>query len=172
MIRRGTDLTLFCMFFQFLSVIRLICSCILLDNLQVSAVPASSRVGPGGQVLNVKHRMYKVWRPATNLLSPPPPPTPIPTSPPPLNFDSVLSELKTVDVIWAGCWLHFSLQRKFGEVFTITETVPASAFSWLKVPTSALTFKALIRHYAKQVQTSAVQWPVCHDHNCCCLIEK
>ena len=50
------------------------------------------------------------------------------------------------------------LQRKFGEVFTITETVPASAFSWLKVPTSALTFEALIRHYAKQVQTSAVQW--------------
>ena len=92
-------------FFQFLSVIRLICSCILLDNLQVSAVPASSRVGPGGQVLNVKHRMYKVWSPATNLLSPPPPPPPVPTSPP-LNFDSVLSELKTVDVIWAGWWLH------------------------------------------------------------------
>ena len=42
--------------------------------------------------------------------------------------------------------------------YLITEKDPTTAFSWLKVPTSALTFEALIRHYAKQVQTSAVQW--------------
>ena len=33
-------------------------------------------------------------------------------------------------------------------VFTITEKAPTSAFSWLKVPTSALAFKTLLRHHA------------------------
>ena len=32
-------------------------------------------------------------------------------------------------------------------VFTITEKSPTRAFSWLKAPTSALTFKSLLRHY-------------------------
>ena len=35
-------------------------------------------------------------------------------------------------------------------VFTITEKAPTRAFSWLKAPTSAFTFKTLLRHYAKQ----------------------
>ena len=35
-------------------------------------------------------------------------------------------------------------------VFTIMEKAPTGAFSWLKVPTSAFTFKTLLRHYAKQ----------------------
>ena len=35
-------------------------------------------------------------------------------------------------------------------VFTITEKTPTRAFSWLKAPTSAFTFKTLLRHYAKQ----------------------
>ena len=30
---------------------------------------------------------------------------------------------------------------------------PTRAFSWLKVPTSAVTFKTLLRHYAKQALT-------------------
>ena len=38
-------------------------------------------------------------------------------------------------------------------VFTITGKAPASAFSWLKVPTSAFTFKTLLRHYAKPALT-------------------
>ena len=38
-------------------------------------------------------------------------------------------------------------------VFTITEKAPTRAFSWLKVPTSAFTFKTLLRHYAKQAVT-------------------
>ena len=101
-------------FFQFLSVIRLICSCILLDNLQVSAVPASSHVGPGGQVLNVKHRMYKVWRPASNLLSPPPPPPPVPTSPP-LTLTRFF--LSSRQLMWfepgAGCTLTTKIRRSF-----------------------------------------------------------
>ena len=34
---------------------------------------------------------------------------------------------------------------------TITEKAPTWAFSWLKAPTSAFTFKTLLRHYAKWV---------------------
>ena len=33
---------------------------------------------------------------------------------------------------------------------TITEKASTRAFSWLKAPTSAFTFKTLLRHYAKQ----------------------
>ena len=36
---------------------------------------------------------------------------------------------------------------------TITEKAPTRAFSWLKAPTSAFTFKTLLRHYAKRVLT-------------------
>ena len=36
---------------------------------------------------------------------------------------------------------------------TITEKAPTRAFSWLKAPTSAFTFKTLLRHYAKQALT-------------------
>ena len=32
-------------------------------------------------------------------------------------------------------------------VFTITENAHIRAFSWLKVPTRAFTFKTLLRHY-------------------------
>ena len=32
--------------------------------------------------------------------------------------------------------------------FAITEKAPTRAFSWLKAPTSAFTFKTLLRHYA------------------------
>ena len=33
---------------------------------------------------------------------------------------------------------------------TITEKAPTRAFSWLKVATTAFTFKTLLRHYAKR----------------------
>ena len=33
---------------------------------------------------------------------------------------------------------------------TITEKAPTRAFTWLKAPTSAFTFKTLLRHYAKR----------------------
>ena len=38
---------------------------------------------------------------------------------------------------------------KVPEDVTITEMASTRAFSWLKVPTSAFTFKTLLRHYAK-----------------------
>ena len=56
------------------------------------------------------------------------------------------SELR---LIWAG-WSQ-ELQTKVCEDFTITEKAPTRAFSQLKVPTSAFTFKTLSKHYAKQV---------------------
>ena len=36
---------------------------------------------------------------------------------------------------------------KVPEDFTITDMAPTRAFSWLKVPTIAVTFKTLLRHY-------------------------
>ena len=41
-------------------------------------------------------------------------------------------------------------------VFTITEKAPTRAFSCLKAPTSAFTFKTLLRHYAKRALTHEV----------------
>ena len=41
--------------------------------------------------------------------------------------------------------------------FTITEKAPTRALSWLKVPTSASTFKKLSRHYAKIALTSLLR---------------
>ena len=38
-------------------------------------------------------------------------------------------------------------------VFTITEKAPARAFSWLKVPTSAFTFKTLMRAFSVIVKS-------------------
>ena len=38
-------------------------------------------------------------------------------------------------------------------VFIITEEAPTRAFCWLKAPTSAFTFKTLLRHYAKRALT-------------------
>ena len=45
------------------------------------------------------------------------------------------------------------LQTMVREDFTITENALTKAFSWLKVLTSAATFKTLFRHYAKQAVT-------------------
>ena len=36
---------------------------------------------------------------------------------------------------------------------TIMEKAPIRAFSWLKAPTSAFTFKTLLRHYAERLLT-------------------
>ena len=44
----------------------------------------------------------------------------------------------------------WSCKRIIGKVFTITEKAPTRAFSWLKVPSSAFTFKTLLRDFAKQ----------------------
>ena len=43
--------------------------------------------------------------------------------------------------------------KQIREDFTITERAPTRALSWLKVSTSAFTFKTLLRYYAKQMLT-------------------
>ena len=47
----------------------------------------------------------------------------------------------------------FSLSKSSIQRFVITEKAPTRAFSWLKAATTAFTFKALLRHYAKRVLT-------------------
>ena len=42
------------------------------------------------------------------------------------------------------------LKRRSIGTFVITEKASTRAFSWLKEPTSAITFKTLTRHYAEQ----------------------
>ena len=48
-----------------------------------------------------------------------------------------------------------AVKRSIGSITgcTITEKASTRAFSWLKAPTSAFTFKTLLRHYAKQTLT-------------------
>ena len=46
-----------------------------------------------------------------------------------------------------------SASKKSIRRFVITEKAPTRAFSWLKVATTAFTFKTLLRHYAKQMLT-------------------
>ena len=64
--------------------------------------------------------------------------------------------LAAVDVVGAAAEeelnLLLSLKRKSIRRFVSTEKAPTRAFSWLIVPTNALTFKTLSRHYAKQAQ--------------------
>ena len=49
------------------------------------------------------------------------------------------------------CVENSAVKRSIG--FTITEKAPTRAFSWLKAPTSAFTFKTQLRHYAKRALT-------------------
>ena len=81
--------------------------------------------------------------PAQLLMSPVPPSDP----------DSV--QTCRLRRVWcpAACVCRLELQTKVPEDFTITEKVPTRAFSWLKVPTSAFTFKTLLRHHAKRALT-------------------
>ena len=46
-----------------------------------------------------------------------------------------------------------SASKSFIRRFVITEKAPTWALSWLKVATTAFTFKTLIRHYAKRPLT-------------------
>ena len=52
------------------------------------------------------------------------------------------------------CWCECSSASKRSiRRFVITEKAPTRAFSWLKAATTALTYKTLLRHYAKQMLT-------------------
>ena len=49
--------------------------------------------------------------------------------------------------------MHSSASISSIRRFVISEKAPTRAFSWLKMATTAFTFKTLLRHYAKQALT-------------------
>ena len=51
------------------------------------------------------------------------------------------------------CGLLKELQTDLREVLQCTEKAPTRAYSWLKVTTTAFTYKTLLRHYAKRALT-------------------
>ena len=63
-------------------------------------------------------------------------------TPPPGAFIAELTQI---------CPFSVELEKNVREVSTITEKAPTKAFSWLKLATTALTFKTLLRHYDKQL---------------------
>ena len=72
----------------------------------------------------------------------------------------VISELAR---LWKDVWLYVELQTKVRKDFTSTEKAPTRAFSWWKAPTSAFTFKTLLRHYANQ--PARPLWLLCRGPN-------
>ena len=64
---------------------------------------------------------------------------------------SAASQLYEGLLLW--CRARNEGYPKVREDFTITEKAPTRTFSWLKGPTSAFTFKTLLRHYAKRALT-------------------
>ena len=67
-----------------------------------------------------------------------------------LNCLTVLT-VNAVVLVWLK--MKDSASKSSIRRFTITEKAPTRAFSWLKAPTSAFTFKTLLRHYAKRALT-------------------
>ena len=61
-----------------------------------------------------------------------------------------ITELQVAESVLIRAADDLSVSQSF---FTITEKAPTRAFSWLKVSTSAFTFKTLSRHYAKRALT-------------------
>ena len=59
----------------------------------------------------------------------------------------------TVEQPGAAPATHNTRAANDPSVFTITEEAHTRAFSWLKVATTAFTFKTLLRHYAKRALT-------------------
>ena len=59
------------------------------------------------------------------------------------------------DIFDCSCIVSSAVKRSIGSTTgcTITEKAPTKAFSWLKAPISAFTFKTLLRHYAKRALT-------------------
>ena len=69
-------------------------------------------------------------------------------------FPAVIPSTVTLPPCFCVCCSAEKLSIGSTTGFTITEKTPTRAFSWLKAPTSAFTFKTLLRHYAKRALTS------------------
>ena len=57
--------------------------------------------------------------------------------------------------MWELYQSALELEPKVPDVFTIMEKAPTKQGLYLVVPTSAFTFKNLLRHYAQRALTSA-----------------
>ena len=66
----------------------------------------------------------------------------------------VVSSVVPQVVLSLGYYGYYeSFKRRLNEVrkdFTSTRKVPTRSFSWMKLPTSAFSFKTLLNHYPKQ----------------------
>ena len=64
------------------------------------------------------------------------------------------TQLCFVRLVWRRYWIVLitSAWKSSIRRFVITEKAPTRAFSWLKAPTTAFTFKTLLRHYAKRCE--------------------
>ena len=78
----------------------------------------------------------------------------------PLPCNSALLTLLTVlsaltDIITAAILGIIAVKRSIGSTTgcTVMEKAPTRAFSWLKAPTCAFTFKTLLRHYSERALT-------------------
>ena len=60
-----------------------------------------------------------------------------------LELDNTQADSRS-DITWGQA---LEVHTKIPEDFTITEKAPTRAFSWLEAPTSAFTFKTLIREH-------------------------
>ena len=108
--------------------------------------------------LHVQHSMFycvrniSMWQ-VGYYLYPFDPALPPGCNPPPSTSSSVLPP--TTQGLLSSDTQHTALVLQ-----TINwQSCPTRAFSWLKAPTSAFTFKTLLRHYAKQTLThSKYMW--------------
>ena len=71
----------------------------------------------------------------------------------PVRVDWLVVELAVLVLNRAHDDVPSSAPKSSIRRFVITEKAPTGAFSWLKAPTSAFTFKTLLRHYAKRALT-------------------
>ena len=69
------------------------------------------------------------------------------------HMEAFLDIVNTGKQVFGVLVLVLVLQTKAIRGFVITEKAPTRAFSWLKVATTAFTFKTLLRQYAKQALT-------------------
>ena len=68
-------------------------------------------------------------------------------------FSIVSLQRASVSTVKVGGEVETSASKSSIRRFVITEKAPTRAFSWLKAPTSAFTFKTLLRNYAKRALT-------------------
>ena len=107
----------------------------------------ANQSGTRGHKITTSHKLSSRARVLLTRV-PAPRPTPdgsiVPVTEPLLHYYTITPPRVTLGT-------HFTRAENDPSFFTITEKASTRAFSWLKAPTRAVTFKTLLRHYAKQV---------------------